>query len=164
MSQPRKFCVQGLICTLFFVIKSWCTVYEGHRRSWQSVGDEICLSFHISHVCGELGNKSQLSWFSFLLTNESGCQTLLMYCCKTPPTAKSLASHVIFNGAEWSGCTKRVALASICLDSMNAKYALLFHFKSKLDLGDNLVWPSLTAVSNLSNGVNLFAQCGMDLW
>ena len=62
-----------------------------------------------------------------------------MYCYKTPPTAKSLASHVIFNGAVWSGCTKRVALASICLDLINAEFALSFHFKSKFDLGDNVV-------------------------
>ena len=89
---------------------------------------------------------------------------LSMYCCKTTPTAKSLASHAIFNGAEWSGCTKRVALASICLDSMNTKYVLSFHFKSKKDLGDNLVCPSLAAVSKLFNGLNLAAQCGMNLW
>ena len=87
-----------------------------------------------------------------------------MYCCKTPPTAKSLASHVIFNGAEWSGCTKRVALESICLDSMDAKSALSFHFKSKFDLNDNLVCPSLAAVNNVFTGVNLVAQCGMSLW
>ena len=80
------------------------------------------------------------------------------------PTAKSLASHVISNGAVWSGCTKRVALASICLDSMNAKSALSFHFKSKLDLGDNLVCLSLAAVSKLFNGGSLAAQCGMNRW
>ena len=84
-----------------------------------------------------------------------------MYCYKTQPTAKSLASHVIFNGAVWSRCTKRVALASICLDSINAEFALSFHFKSKFDLGDNLVWPSLVAVSNWFNGVNLSAQFGI---
>ena len=87
-----------------------------------------------------------------------------MYCCKTPPTAKSYASHVIFNSAEWSGCTKRVALASICLDSINAESALSFHFKSKFDLGNTLVCPSLAAVSNWFNGVNLSTQCGINLW
>ena len=42
-----------------------------------------------------------------------------------------------------SGCTRRVALASICLDSITAKSAPSFHFNSKLDLGDNLVWPCM---------------------
>ena len=37
---------------------------------------------------------------------------------------------------------------------MNAKFALSFHFKSKFDLGDNLVCPSLAAVSKLFNVVN----------
>ena len=86
-----------------------------------------------------------------------------MYCCKTPPTAKSVVSHVIFNGAEWSGCTKSVALASIFLDSINAKSALSFHFKSKFESGHNLVCPSLAAVSNCFNGVNLSAQFGINL-
>ena len=83
---------------------------------------------------------------------------------KRPPTAKSLASHVIFNCAEGSGCTRRVALASICLDSMKAESALLFQFRSKFDLGDNLVCPSLASASKVFNGVNLAAQCGINLW
>ena len=55
-----------------------------------------------------------LAGFNFLLKNESGCQTLSIYCYKTPPKAKSLASHVIFKGAEGSGCTRSVAFASNC--------------------------------------------------
>ena len=77
-----------------------------------------------------------------------------MYCCKTPLTAKLLASHVIFNWAEGSGCTRRVVLASICLDSMNAESAPSFHFNSKLDLGDNLDVLPLASVSKLFSSVN----------
>ena len=66
---------------------------------------------------------------------------------KRPSTAKSLASHVIFNCAKRSGCTRRVALASICSDSMKVKSALSFQFRSKFDLGDKLVCPTLASVS-----------------
>ena len=101
---------------------------------------KLCLKYLIVAYTAESSLSNALkrvsAGVSFLLKNESGCQTLLMYCCKTPLTAKSLAWHVIFNGAVWFGCTKRVALASICLDSINAKFALSSHFKSKFDLGD----------------------------
>ena len=85
-------------------------------------------------------------------------------CCKTPPTATSLASHVMLIWAVESGCTRSVAFANICFDSENADSAFLFHFKSKFDFGDSLVCPSLAAVSRLSSGVNFAAQCGMKRW
>ena len=70
---------------------------------------------------------------------------------------------MIFNGAEGSGYTSRVALASICLDSIKAEFALLVQLRSKFDLGDKLVCPSLASVSKVFNGVNLAAQWGINL-
>ena len=97
---------------------------------------------------------------SFFLKNESGCHISFKYCCRTPPTATSLASHVLFNWAIGSGCTRRVAFANICLDSENADSAFSSQFNSKFDFGDSLVWPLLAAVNKLFNGVNFAAHCG----
>ena len=79
-------------------------------------------------------------------------------------TPTLLASHVMLSWAVESGCTRSVALANICFDSENADSASLFHFKSKFDFGDSLVWPSLAEVSRLLSGVSFAAQCGMKQW
>ena len=63
-----------------------------------------------------------------------------------------------------SGEPAGVALASICFYSIKAKLALSVQRRSKIDLGDNLVCPSLAAVSNVLSGINFAAQLGMNLW
>ena len=105
-----------------------------------------------------------LCWVQLLAEKRKRRHIPFKNCCKTPPTATSLASHVMLSWAVESGCTRSVAFASICLDSENADSASLFHFKSKFDFGDNLVWPSLAEVSRLLSGVSFAAQCGMKRW
>ena len=104
--------------------------------------------------CQEFSVKSDVT----CLKNDKGCHTLSMHCCKTPPTAKSLASHMMFKGADGCGWTNNVAFASICFDSVNATFAFSVQYNSTLDLGESLFWPSLTSVNQVFKGVNFSAQ------
>ena len=59
---------------------------------------KLCLKCLLVAYAAKSSRSNALKRVSAgVLKNESGRQTLSMYCCKTPPTAKSLASHVIFN-------------------------------------------------------------------
>ena len=142
----------NILFYIFFIC--YRRVYKHSSLSFHLVYRLLILHFVL--FCFGLGHiLSQIAWTTWRKLPKALDQ---MHYNVSLLLAKSLASHVIFNGADGFRWTNKVAFTSICFDSINAKFALSVQSRSKLDLDDNLVCPSLAAVSKLFKGVNFSAQ------